>query len=453
MAVEQLKAEILAWQDALAAHDAGDFRGALRLFEPIADTAKIFVNLALIHDRLGEKALAIENFTRAIEMDKYLAIGYFQRGVSYFDGGQYEQALQDFSDAQVMMRTNVEINYDILGLNYKLKLPEILFNKWLTLLRAGKKQEGAVVLQIIMESSPPEVEAAISKTQKNVIHGVPFSLPVGTLYRPSANRMQLLNAAGQSKDSMHETPAQTARPRRRLPSLCAASSDTSSTYLPSISSLKGRRKYRSSISSTFKTSPISDDPDLDLMSTVVHVPKRTELNRVIGLDMTKPMNEIHDIPCAGVRISHGSLSGLMAWRFVVRLDHGRGSSSSLPSSSSIITNFILDTGSKNSYIPSETLVALGYRGNLTPGTEVTLRIQSVKTKCIVAQPEDAGRVGLSFMTAGSLTYYFDAGLVAPVLYDGSQERPEHVPRTIRAEDLPSRFGWLARILSLFTRSG
>jgi hypothetical protein len=33
MAVEHIKAEILAWQNALGANDAGDFRGSLHLFE------------------------------------------------------------------------------------------------------------------------------------------------------------------------------------------------------------------------------------------------------------------------------------------------------------------------------------------------------------------------------------------------------------------------------------
>jgi hypothetical protein len=126
----------------------------------------------------------------------------------------------------------------------------------------------------------------------------------------------------------------------------------------------------------------------------------------------------------------------MAWRFHVQLEGSNASKSRLAASilPSVITNFILDTGSKDTYVPPVALAALGYRGNmnrtflktlqsihaqlirLSAGTEVTLRVQSVRTKCIVAHPEDAGRVGLSFMTAGSLTYYFDAGLVAPVLY-------------------------------------
>ncbi|KAJ7481932.1 hypothetical protein FB451DRAFT_1394532 [Mycena latifolia] len=260
-----------------------------------------------------------------------------------------------------------------------------------------------------------------------------------------------LSSAGQVN---HETPAPSTRTPFTLPSLRTASSDTSSTFLPSVSSRKGHRK-KSSSGSSYKASPLSTDfPE---MSSVVHVPKRVELNRAVGPDMMKPMTEIHSIPCAGVRIAHGPLSGLMAWRFLVQLDPSTNRKSKLPASVhlAVIVNFILDTGSENSYVPAEVLAALDYRGDTTPGAEVTLRVQGVKTKCIVARPEDAGRVGLSFMTAGSLTYYFDAGLVAPVLYDGSRERPAHVPRTIRTEDLP-RHSWLltlkAKILSVVSFS-
>ncbi|KAJ7301902.1 hypothetical protein DFH08DRAFT_723721 [Mycena albidolilacea] len=180
MAVEQLKAEILTWQSALSAHDAGNFRTSLHLFEPIADTAKIFVNVALIHDRLGERALAIENISRAIELDKYLAIGYLQRGVYFFHGGQYAEALQDFSEAQAMMRTNLEIDYDMLGLPYKLKLQEILFNKLLALLRLENKKEGLVVLQtIIAGSPPPDLAAKVLRTEHSVADAEPVSLVRG----------------------------------------------------------------------------------------------------------------------------------------------------------------------------------------------------------------------------------------------------------------------------------
>ncbi|KAJ6538104.1 hypothetical protein B0H19DRAFT_1181717 [Mycena capillaripes] len=226
------------------------------------------------------------------------------------------------------------------------------------------------------------------------------------------------------------------------------STDTSRTLVPSVS---GHRKSESSESQSkpSNSSPPSEDSHSTHTCSILQIPTRSEINRVTGADMMKPVNEIDTIPCAGVRISHGPLAGRMAWRLVVQLDSSNTQSrSKLPSAAraSVVTNFILDTWSEESYVPPDALVALGYRGRMSPGSEVILLIQRVKTKCLVASPEEAGRLGLSFLTAGSLKYYFDASLIAPVLYDGSSECPSHVPQTIRPEDL-SGSSWLVVISS------
>jgi len=144
-------------------------------------------------------------------------------------------------------------------------------------------------------------------------------------------------------------------------------------------------------------------------------PTRFELNKVLGEDIITSTTEITTIPCAGLRISHGRLAGLMAWRFFVQLDEPSPKFRNCPRPG-IITNFILDTGSGHSPVPPETLKALGYAGSLSPGKEIILNVQGVRTKCVVAYPEEAGRLCGQFMTAGSLTLYFDAKLDAPVLY-------------------------------------
>lgn len=46
-----------------------------------------------------------------------------------------------------------------------------------------------------------------------------------------------------------------------------------------------------------------------------------EVERIVGDDNAPHTTEIDTIPCAGLRIMHGPLKGLFAWRLVVRVDH------------------------------------------------------------------------------------------------------------------------------------
>ncbi|KAJ3716682.1 hypothetical protein F5878DRAFT_537529 [Lentinula raphanica] len=185
-------------------------------------------------------------------------------------------------------------------------------------------------------------------------------------------------------------------------------------------------------------------------STLRHL--RTDLVEVLGPDLLVPTTEISSIPCAGVRIASGNLLGLMGWRLIVELDESEemdrswrrkqpGKSVIQHKKLSVVSNFILDTGSAKSSVSQETLRALKYQGSYNPGTEVKLRIQGISTQCLVATLGEASRLGGQFMTSGNLTFYFDKKLNAPVLYvgDESNERPtSHIPRTVNVTGMDHR---------------
>ena len=64
-------------------------------------------------------------------MDQYLAVAYFQAGVSHFLVGDFEEALANFNDTLLYLRGNNNIDYDQLGLKFKLYSCEALFNRGL----------------------------------------------------------------------------------------------------------------------------------------------------------------------------------------------------------------------------------------------------------------------------------------------------------------------------------
>ncbi|KAJ3850845.1 hypothetical protein EV368DRAFT_3166, partial [Lentinula lateritia] len=137
-----LKHELDTWDAALQAYDSEDLDGALSIFEKISDTSKVAMNIGLIHMYQGNFGRAITKFTDAIKLDHFLAVGYFQRGVCHYKLRAMEKALQDFVDAEVMMRGNQVVYYQELGLQFELHTDRILLDRGLTLIQLGRYDDG-----------------------------------------------------------------------------------------------------------------------------------------------------------------------------------------------------------------------------------------------------------------------------------------------------------------------
>jgi hypothetical protein len=122
----------------------------------------------------------------------------------------------------------------------------------------------------------------------------------------------------------------------------------------------------------------------------------------------------------------------MVWRFVVRFA-GTPLERASTRNNAVIGNFILDTGFPTSFISPEILAAMAYRGSMNPGSQVTLLIQGVETRCMVGEYGECSRLSMDFLIAGSLTLHFAARLDAPVLYvesKGINCSLENIPQTV-----------------------
>ena len=69
-------------------------------------------------------------------------MAYFQQGVSNFLLGDFEEALANFNDTLLYLRGNTAINYDQLGLLFKLYSCEVLFNRGLCYIYLQQKEAG-----------------------------------------------------------------------------------------------------------------------------------------------------------------------------------------------------------------------------------------------------------------------------------------------------------------------
>ena len=111
--------------------------------------------------------MQVECYQRAVGLDKYLAVAYFQQGVSNFLVGDFEEALANFNDTLLYLRGNSYIDYDQLGLKFKLYSCEVLFNRGLCYIYLQQKDTGMTDLSYaVKEKVTPDhdvIDDAISE--------------------------------------------------------------------------------------------------------------------------------------------------------------------------------------------------------------------------------------------------------------------------------------------------
>ncbi|KAJ5105534.1 hypothetical protein NUU61_002881 [Penicillium alfredii] len=188
-----LKQEIEIWVHALDAYDNQEFEESLRFFDLIADTSKILFNCGVIYATLGEHEQAVECYQRAVGLDRYLAIAYFQQGVSNFLLGDFEEALANFNDTLLYLRGNTSIDYEQLGLAFRLFSCEVLFNRGLCYVYLRQLGPGMQDIEYAAkEKVTPDHDVINDAIRENAEGYTVFSIPVGVVYRPSAAKVKNL---------------------------------------------------------------------------------------------------------------------------------------------------------------------------------------------------------------------------------------------------------------------
>ncbi|KAL8861502.1 MAG: hypothetical protein Q9178_002026 [Gyalolechia marmorata] len=185
--------EIETWVSALGHYDNNEFEEALKTFDGISDTSKILFNCGVIHATLGEHDKAVECYQRAIRLDNYLAVAYFQQGVSNFLVGDFEEALVNFNDTLLYLRGNAYIDYDQLGLKFKLYACEVLFNRGLCYIYLQQLKTGMADLTFAAKEKVTPDHDVIDEAIGEEAEGYTvFSIPVGIIYRPNSAKVRNL---------------------------------------------------------------------------------------------------------------------------------------------------------------------------------------------------------------------------------------------------------------------
>ncbi|KAL0077340.1 hypothetical protein J3Q64DRAFT_1646935 [Phycomyces blakesleeanus] len=188
--------ELDQWLNACAAFDSKDYETAVQSFLSMADNAKMHFNIGLIFAIEDDHQRALAAYSRAISMDAYFAVAYFQKGVSQFVMNNMEAAMHDFDNAYQRLRGNEMINYTQLGLAFRLYACEVLFNRGVCQLYLGKIDAGLTDLYHAQKAKMTEEHDVIDQAVRDRGRGYSvFSIPPGVLYRPSEARMRQLQNA------------------------------------------------------------------------------------------------------------------------------------------------------------------------------------------------------------------------------------------------------------------
>ncbi|KAL7275465.1 hypothetical protein RUND412_001593 [Rhizina undulata] len=186
-----LKQEIESWVEALTFYDSENYEKALEIFEANADTSKIYFNIGMIHATLGEHERAVESYQRATKLDQFLAVAYFQQGVSNFLLGEFTEAMANFNEALLYLRGNTLIDYEQLGLKFKLFSCEVLFNRGLCYIYDNQIEKGMEDLVYAAKEKQVEDHNVIDEAIKEQAEGYTvFSVGVGILYRPNESKVR-----------------------------------------------------------------------------------------------------------------------------------------------------------------------------------------------------------------------------------------------------------------------
>ncbi|KAF9969593.1 hypothetical protein BGZ73_007995 [Actinomortierella ambigua] len=186
-----LKYELEQWNEGVIAFDEGDYDGALEIFEPIADSAKIHFNIGVVFATLGEFEQASAAYEQATKLDKYLAIAYFQNGVANVALEDYAKALTCFHDAFLYLRGNMVIDYTQLGLDFKLYSCQVLFNRALCYIELGEMDLAMNDLWRATREKQTKAHDILDQALRDKGQDCTvFTVPHGVLYRPPESKVK-----------------------------------------------------------------------------------------------------------------------------------------------------------------------------------------------------------------------------------------------------------------------
>ena len=80
--------------------------------QPINQNAEAYYNRGWTYIKRGQYTLAIENFTKAIDLNPNYVEAYYNRGAAYNANSEFDRAIEDYSEALKLKPKVAEVHYN-----------------------------------------------------------------------------------------------------------------------------------------------------------------------------------------------------------------------------------------------------------------------------------------------------------------------------------------------------
>ncbi|KAJ3048990.1 hypothetical protein HK097_010003 [Rhizophlyctis rosea] len=123
------KEDIITWTHAVDLYAAGNASAAVECFTTLSHYAKPQFNLGQIDLFQNQVDEAVEHFRRAVALDPFMAVAFFQLGYAMFLLGRAEDAVGMYGKCLELLNENTYIDYSQLALPFTLHRAELLYNR------------------------------------------------------------------------------------------------------------------------------------------------------------------------------------------------------------------------------------------------------------------------------------------------------------------------------------
>ncbi|KAJ3262214.1 hypothetical protein HK103_002627 [Boothiomyces macroporosus] len=183
------KEDLLLWIQGNDLYRAGDLKGALEALRHVGAYSKILFNIGMIYSRTDDFESAEIMYDQALNQDKYLAVAAFQKGFACSMQGKFYEAEECYRTVIELLLENEFIDYQQLGMDYKVYKCETLYNLGICCYQLEKDRESASFIDEARRTAKTsDQKTIIANSDSQTL----FSVPFGSIFEVPDNKKKNL---------------------------------------------------------------------------------------------------------------------------------------------------------------------------------------------------------------------------------------------------------------------